>query len=198
MKSIVSLLIAALFFLPLPAWSTTSPTIEIQEIVDSVLQVLNNSNMDYATKRQTVSGVVQSHINILSISQRTLGVNWKNATPEQQQRFSKLFVQILEMTYLNRIESYSGGEVDYLKERIKGKKAIVDTHLITPKRKIPIQYKMVLENDEWQIYDVLIEKVSLVRNYRSTYGEIVSKEGFEGLFAKMDAKLAESPGSGGK
>ena len=191
MKRIFILLFLSFCFVSSTLWAATGPTQQVEKIVDSVLKVLNRTDIDYATKRQKVSGLVQSHINIDSISQRTLATHWKKATPQQRERFSMLFVQVLEMTYLNRIEDYSGGRVDYLSERVKGDKAIVDTQFVSEKLEIPVQYKMVQKQGIWEIYDVVIENVSLVRNYRSSYGEIVNSEGFEGLFAKLEGKLAE-------
>lgn len=198
MKRIYLLLFLSFLLAPTALWATSSPTAQVQQIVNSVLDVLNRTDVDYATKRQAVSGLVQTHINIQSIAQRTLGVHWKKANEEQREQFSRLFVQVLEMTYLNRIEDYSGGEVDYLKERIKGKKAIVDTQFVSDKLEIPVQYKMVQDHGVWQIYDVVIENISLVRNYRSSYGEIVSSEGFSGLFARIENKLAENAAVGEK
>ena len=192
MKRVYLLLFFSVLLIPNLLWAAPSPTAQVRQIVDSVLDVLSRNDVDYATKRKEVSGLVQTHINIQSMSQRTLGIHWNKADASQQEKFSKLFVQILEMTYLNRIEDYSGGKVDYLKERTKGDKAIVDTQFVSDKLEIPVQYKMVLEQDAWQIYDVVIENVSLVRNYRSSYGEIVSKEGFEGLFTRIENKLAEN------
>lgn len=191
MKRLFILLILLLFLSSSLAWAAVGPSQKIEQIVNSVLEVLNRPELDYATKRKEVSGLVQNHLNIHSLSQRTLGLHWKKATPEQRERFSQLFVQILEMTYLNRIEDYSGGQVQYLNERIKDDKAIVDTQFVSDKLEIPVQYKMIQEQGDWQIYDVVIENVSLVRNYRSSYGQIVSNEGFEGLFARIETKLAE-------
>jgi len=190
------LLILFCVVLPLPLFAATTPTEKIQQVVDSVLDVLNRTDIDYATKRQQVSGMVQCQIDIDSMSQRTLGIHWRSATEQQRKIFSGLFVQVLEMTYLNRIEDYSGGKVDYLQERVKNDKAIVDTQFVSDKLQIPVQYKMLHGDRGWQIYDVVIENVSLVRNYRSSYGDIVRKEGFDGLFAKMENKLAEQKLSG--
>lgn len=198
MKRVFLMFVLFCFFVPTFLWAAPSPTGEVKEIVNSVLKVLNRPDDDYATKRQNVSGLVQCHLDVDSISRRTLGKNWKKASPEQQERFADLFVQVLEQTYLNRIEDYSGGKVDYLKERIKGDKAIVDTRFVSAKVEIPVQYKMILHNDLWQIYDVVIENVSLVRNYRSSYGDIISSEGFDGLFTRMESKLAEPVGAGSK
>ena len=116
MKRVLPLLILSLLLMVTPLWAATGPTMEVKSIVDSVLEVLNRSDIDYAAKRQAVSGVVQSHINILSISQRTLGVHWKKATPEQQQRFSNLLTTLEEQDeqlmqvelWLNELELSSG------------------------------------------------------------------------------------------
>jgi len=195
---VVFLLFICCLFFSTSAWTASGPTAEIEKVVDSVMKVLNRTDLDYAGKREKVSGMVQKFINIDSISQRTLGVHWKRASPEQQARFSRLFVQGLENTYLNRIEDYSGGTVEYLNERVKEDKAIVDTVFVSDKLEVPVQYKMVLQQGVWQIYDVVIENVSLVRNYRSSYGDIVSSEGLEGLFVRLESKLAEPAGSGKK
>ncbi len=98
-------------------------------------------------------------------------------------------MQVLEGTYLNRINDYTGGQVEYLMQRVKGDKAIVDTKFVSETLEIPVQYKMIFDGENWQVFDVVIEEVSLIRNYRSTYGEIIRKEGYEGLFAKMEEKI---------
>ncbi len=181
-----------LFFLLLssPLQATTSPQEQVREMVDGVFAVLN-SDLDTAAKKEKISGTVQKYLGIQSLSQRTLGVYWKKANDQERKRFMALYVQILERTYLNRVDSYSGGRVDYLQERIKDDKAILDTQFVSERVEIPVQYKMVLKRGTWQIYDVLIEGVSLVRSYRSTYNEILRKEGFPGLFERMEEKLTE-------
>jgi phospholipid transport system substrate-binding protein len=174
-----------------------SPKQQVQQMVGSVLEVLNGSAA-LETKKVQVSGLVQKHLGIRSLAQRTLGVFWKKASPEEISRFESLYVQILEKTYLNRIGDYSGGRVDYLQERIQGDKAILDTQFVTDKVQIPVQYKMILQNGIWQIYDVTIEGVSLISNYRSSYGEIIRRDGFAGLFMLMEKKLAEADTPSGK
>lgn len=184
-----------MLFLSTSVFSQISPQQQIQQMVDGVLAVLNSSD-DVQTKKQHVSGMVQEYLGVESLSQRTLGIYWKSATEAERQKFQKLYVQILENTYLNRIGDYTGGRVDYLQERVKDDKAILDTAFVTDKVDVPVQYKMVLESGAWQIYDVVIEGVSLIRSYRSTYNEIIRKEGFDGLFTRMEKKLAEGPGEG--
>jgi len=180
-----------LFFLVLPfSVQAAGPQDQVKQMVDGVFAVLN-SDQSAAVKKQKISGTVQKYLGVESLSQRTLGIYWKQGSAAELKRFMALYVRILENTYLNRVEDYSGGKVDFLQERIKDDKAILDTEFVTDRQKIPVQYKLIQEAGVWQIYDVLIEGVSLVRSYRSSYTEILRKDGFDGLFKLMDEKLVQ-------
>ena len=178
-----------LLTLPANAISAT-PQDQVKQMVDGVFAVLN-SDLATDVKREKISGTVQKFLGIESLSQRTLGVYWKKATAGELNQFKPLYLKILERTYLNRVDDYSGGKVEYERERVKGNKAILDTRFVSERFDIPVQYKLVEKAGTWQIYDVLIEGVSLVRSYRSSYNEILRKEGFDGLLKKMEQKLAQ-------
>jgi phospholipid transport system substrate-binding protein len=185
------LFILLLMLLGSPAYAASStPQDQVKQMVDGVFAVLN-SDQSPEEKRTHISGTVQNFLGVKSLSQRTLGVYWKKGTEAELKQFMSLYVQILERTYLNRIEDYSGGKVEYVKERIKANKAILDTKFVSSKFDIPVQYKLIEKAGVWQIYDVLIEGVSLVRSYRSSYNEILRKEGFDGLINKMEDKLVQ-------
>ena len=176
------------------AWALPQPQAQVERMINSVLDVLQNQELSTEEKKAQVSGKVQEFLNVSSMSQRTLGNYWQGATEEQRQRFSDLFVKVLEGTYLNRIGDYSGGEVQYLKQRVKGEKAIIDTRIVTEELGIPVQYKMIYSNDTWQVFDVVIDGISLIRNYRASYGEIIRKDGYDGLFALMEQKVIDLNG----
>ncbi|WP_321365603.1 ABC transporter substrate-binding protein [uncultured Desulfuromusa sp.] len=158
-------------------------------MVDTILNVLQQSDLSSAEKKSLVSGKVQEYLNIESMSRRTLGSYWDGATEEQRKTFADLFVKILEGTYLSRIDDYSTGTVQYLKQRVKDDKAIVDTVIVSKELEIPVQYKMIYDGNAWQVFDLVIEGVSLVKNYRSSYGEIIRQEGYDGLLALMVEKV---------
>lgn len=183
---LTSLFIITLFC---SAWAIPQPQEQVETMINSVLSVLQQAELTVDQKREQVSGRVQEFLNVTSMSQRTLGSYWQGATEEQRQRFSDLFVKVLEGTYLNRIGEYTDGEVQYLKQRVKGDKAIIDTKIVTADLAIPVQYKMIFVNDAWQVFDVVIEGVSLIRNFRASYGEIIRKDGYDGLFALMEQKV---------
>ncbi|MDX2495570.1 MAG: ABC transporter substrate-binding protein [Desulfuromusa sp.] len=176
------------------SFALPQPQARVERMVDSILGVLQNSGMSSAEKKAKVSGRVQEYLNMQSMSRRTLGVHWENASEDQRQRFSDLFIRVLEGTYLNRIGDYSGGTVKYLKQRVKDDKAIVDTTIISAELEMPVQYKMIYQDDKWQVFDIVIEGVSLIKNYRSSYGEIIRQNGYEGLLALMDKKVLAMDG----
>lgn len=188
-KYVMTLLL--LVGLTISSWAIPQPQVLIENMVNSVLDVLRQEEIPAAEKKAQVSGKVQEYLNVTSMSQRTLGNYWQGASVEQRQRFSDLFVKVLEGTFLNRIGEYSDGEVKYLKQRVKGNKAIIDTEIVSGDLTVPVQYKMIYENDSWQVIDVVIEGVSLIRNYRANYGEIIRKDGYDGLFALMEQKVID-------
>jgi len=190
MKKILLLGVFTLLF-AVQSFALPSPQARVEKMVNSVLGVLQQTDVSEADKKAAVSGTVQEYLNVESISRRTLGTYWDGATAKQRRQFSTLFIRILEGTYLNRMEGYSDGKVKFVRERVKGNKAIVDTVVISKELEIPVQYKMIYEDGNWQIFDLVLEGISLVRNYRSSYGEIIRRSGYDGLLALMDKKVQE-------
>jgi len=182
------------------ALAVPSPREQVKQTVDQVLEVLRNKAISGQPRRETLSRLIRARFNFTIMSQRTLGKFWKEADAQQQARFITLFSDLLEASYISRIEAYSNETVSYLGERVEGELAEVDTSIHSGNIDIPISYRLVLENGSWFVYDVIIEEVSLIRNYRNSYGEIVRKEGYSGLFARMEEKLRElrAPASGVK
>lgn len=188
----ISIILVSFLFLSSFSYALPEPQAQVESMVNSVLSVMQNPALSVEDKKVQISGRVQEFLSVESMSRRTLGSYWDQASIEQRQYFSELFVRVLETTYLNRIEDYSDGAVKYLKQRVKGDKAIIDTAIVSKELEIPVQYKMIYSNGSWQVFDLVIEGVSLVRNYRSSYGEIIRRDGFEGLFALMEKKVGET------
>ena len=173
------------------ATADASPTDSIRGSVDSILALLQNKEMDSDVRREKIGEVISERFDFRAMSQRTLATNWKSASKEQRQEFVQLFSRLIENTYIGRVEAYTDEKVDYPKEKIKGKKAVVETLILTDNADIPVNYKVYRKDDKWWVYDVVIEGVSLISNYRIAYQEIVKKEGFDGLIAKMKDKIKE-------
>lgn len=164
---------------------------QIKETVDQILATLSDKAVDSTARRSKISRLIRDRFDFRTMAQMTLATNWKKATEVQRSRFIELFSQILEETYMGRIEAYTDEKVNFVAEKVKGDKAMVDTRIVTKTVEIPIDYKLVLQENTWQVYDVVIEEVSLVRSYRSNYADIVEKEGMDGLLVKMQEKLTQ-------
>jgi phospholipid transport system substrate-binding protein len=192
----LTLLLSALLILPAGAAST--PKEDISKTVDQVLAVLRDPQTKGAQRREKVSKLVRARFDFATMSQYTLGKHWKSASPEEQKEFIRIFSDLLEETYIGRIDAYSNETVKYGAESIEGDRAEVKTSVHEGNVDIPIDYRLTQKNGEWFVYDVLIEDVSLVKNFRSSYGEIIRKEGFTKLLERMTTKLKELRSGAGK
>lgn len=173
------------------SFAASSPTDDVRTSVDAVLAILKNTQLDNEDKRAQITSIVKERFDFRAMSQRTLATNWKNTTDEEKDKFVALFAQLIESSYVGKLESYNDERVDYPGEKVKGRKAVVETVIISASADIPVDYRLYHKDGQWLVYDVIIEGVSLISNYRSSYQEIMKKEGFDGLLAKMQAKIDE-------
>ena len=176
-----------------PVFAASTPTDTVKETVDGVLAMLSDTSLDEKSQRDNVMTLVSERFNFPGMSKRVLATNWKKANESQRARFVELFSQILGNTYWSRLRDYRDEKVEYIGEKIQNEKtARVKTLIITTTNEIPVDYSLHKAGDDWLAYDVVIEGVSLVRNYRSSYQQIVKQEGIDGLLAKMASKVAQN------
>lgn len=187
----VAVIFCSLLLWVSPANSAVSPKAMIQLTVDQVIEVLHDKQLQGDPRRQKLSSLIRARFDFTIMSQRTLGKYWKTATAAEQERFVTLYSELLEANYISRIEAYSDETVSYGEETIEEDRAEVATLLNSGNTHIPIDYRLTQKGDDWFVYDVIVEEVSLIRNYRSSYGEIVRNDGFAGLFGRMEQKIAE-------
>ena len=173
------------------AIAASSPTEDVRTSVDAILLILQNDELDKQQKRAEISKIVSQRFDFRAMSQRTLATNWKKTSNEEKKQFIELFSQLIESSYVGKIEAYTNEKVEFPGEKVKGKKAVVETLIITSSADIPVNYRLYQKGDQWLVYDVIIEGVSLISNYRSSYQEIMKDEGFDGLLNKMQAKIDE-------
>lgn len=190
MKSALLTLLAILMMASNFAYASEhTPSAEVKSAVDSVIALLKDETIDHETRRQHLREVIGSKFDFKSMSQSILARNWRKATDDEKQMFIALFSRLLENTYVTAIETYTNEKVIYPGEKIKGNKALVDTLIVTSSVEIPVSYKLKNKKDVWRVYDVVIEGVSLVNNYRGSFGSIVKKEGIAGLLENMQKKI---------
>ena len=167
----------------------STPMGRVKDSVGRVIGILNDKSLDREESWQKIASVIDDGFDFRSMSQSVLATNWKKATPEERDRFTEFFSQYIEETYRSRIEAYTDEEIIYKDEVIRGKRAVVETIIKTDTVEIPINYKLKENDGEWYAYDVIVEGVSLINNYRNTFAVIVKNEGMEGLLSDIQRRI---------
>lgn len=160
--------------------------------VDAVLQVLTTTKAGEAGRVEKLYAAVSRVFDPEELARRTLAANWESFNPEEKQRFTKAFLKLLEHTYLRRIEAYTDEKVVFLDESTLGEgRAEVSTKIVTSSKEVPIVYRLIKKAD-WKVYDVIIEGVSLVQNYRNQFNQILAKESPAQLIARVESMASAS------
>ncbi len=169
--------------------AVSGPTDQVRATVNGILAILRDSQLDWYSKQLSIEAIIDRQFDFQTMSQSVLATNWKKATPEERKRFVEFFSQYLQHTYTDKMRYYTNEHVRFGAEKVTGDRATVDTYIVTEKVDIPVTYKLRLNEDKWFAYDVIIEGVSLVRNYRDTYSVIVQSEGIGGLLQSLESSI---------
>ena len=140
---------------------------------------------------QRIVDIASEHFDFYEMSKRVLGRQWRKLSQEQKDQFVNLFTRLLQYAYIGKVEDYVDKEIKFGRERIKGNRAEVQTQLVDGSKTIPVSYIMILKGDKWMAYDIVVEGVSLVRNYMEQFRSILRKEQFSGLISRMENKILE-------
>lgn len=190
-RLILSIFLAVLFALTTNQAAASAPLSIVKSSVDAIIAILKENGLDREQKRERIRSIVLERFDFIEMSKRILGPNWNTLSHGDQNAFVDRFKRLLEASYVNKIEAYTDEQVVFENEIIKGRYAKVESKAITKTADIPIDYVMIQKDGEWFVYDVIIENVSLISNYRSTYNEIIKKNGFAHLIEEMDSKIQE-------
>ncbi len=185
--------VVLLQFLWAPAWAEgkVQPMTLVEKTVNSVIATLKDKNLCCRAKQDKVLDLMYARFDFEEMSRRILARNWKKLSSEQKRRFVDLFSRLLGISYYKKMEGYTDETVVYQRQIIRGKYAMVETLVKTHDTDIPINYKLIYKNGNWYVYDVKIEGVSLVSNYRTSYNTIIRKNGVDALLKTMEEKLKE-------
>ena len=143
-------------------------------------------------KKEKLRPIYNRMFDDVELSRRTLARNWNNLSTPQRQEFVQLFRQVLEKAYVDKILSYTDEKIVYDKESMLSEnQGEVPTKIITSSKTIPITYRMIMKDGTWKIYDVVIENVSLVQNFRTQFNDILAKNTPEQLLETLRKKVKE-------
>ena len=169
------------------------PTEKIRQTTDKILSIVSNSALKDPSKakerRKLIRSAVDERFDWDEMARRSLATHWAKRTAEERKEFIRLFADLLERTYMKKVEDYSGEKVLYGEETKDGDHARVKIRIVTKKNKdIPVEYRFKKEGNDWLIYDVSIEGVSLVNNYRTQFNSIILQSSYENLVKRLKDK----------
>jgi phospholipid transport system substrate-binding protein len=170
------------------------PLDKVRQTVDNVLTIVNNKALQPQERRRQIRQAVLQRFGFEEMAQRSMGQHWRTLTPQQRQEFVELFTDLLERSYISRIENYKAGPqgVHYPKEDVNGDHAIVHTEIMNNRDlAASVDYHLLHKDGDWKVYDIVIEGVSLVNNYRTQFNTIILKDSYAGLVKQMRTKLAQ-------
>jgi phospholipid transport system substrate-binding protein len=171
------------------------PTEKMRQTTDKILSILADPSLKKPPKveerRRLIRKAVDERFNWEEMARRSLARHWAPRTDEEKKEFIRLFGELLERAYMSKVEGYSGEKVLYEGERVDEDYATVKVKIETKKNvDIPVEYRLKKEGNDWLVYDISIEGVSLVNNYRTQFNSIITQSSYEGLVKKLRAKVA--------
>jgi phospholipid transport system substrate-binding protein len=174
------------------------PTDVVRQITDQVLKILEDPQFQapnrQAERQERLHKIAEQVFDWQEMARRALAVHWRERTPQEQQEFVRLFRDLVEGTYINRLESsiQEKREIQYVGEQVDGSRAVVKTNVVTRRnQQVPIEYRLQKADGRWLIYDVLVEGISLVNNYRSQFNRIITSSSYNDLVQKMKTRQGD-------
>lgn len=181
-------------------WSVTpgyagAPTDSMKLTIDEVLRIVREKELKQPEKteerRRLLEKVVAARFDYTEMSRRALGAPWNQLTDQQKEEFVDLFRALLTNSYADKIETYSGEGVQYLNERTEKEYAEVRTKVLSGKTEIPLDYRLINKADDWRVYDVVVDGVSLVNNYRGQFTKILRASSYSDLVDQLRKKSVQ-------
>jgi phospholipid transport system substrate-binding protein len=186
-------------------WASTEagagePTDQLRASVDQIIKVLDDpalkSESKAAERRAAVRKEAVVVFDFTETAKRALGRHWQGLSAQDRQEFTALFTDLIERAYISKIERYSGEKIAYTGEAIDSGLATVRTRFVTKQgTEVPIDYRMHQKGDRWLVYDVSIEGVSLINNYRTQFDKIIQTSSYAELVRKLKAADVSAPAS---
>jgi len=166
------------------------PTDEVRVAIDKEYQIINGSNLRSKDEKEErigrLLGIVYPQFDFKTMARRSLGLHWRERTLEEQQEFVTLFTDLLEMSYANKVDLYKGRRVVFTREMVDKDYARVDSKVINKDgEELSINYKLLRKDGNWKIYDIVVENISLINNYRSQFNRIITGSSYGGLIKRM-------------
>jgi phospholipid transport system substrate-binding protein len=190
----LSFSLALLLSLAVPAQALAqfaTPTESVQNMLDDVFSILRAPDFSLDQDKQRIDDAVSVAFDTNTIAQSALAANYRDLNAEQRAEFEELFFQILKDTYIDRLDAYTDESVEITGEEVDGNRGTVKSVVYTSNSDIAVDYSLRQRPNGWFIYDIVVEDVSLLSSYRSTYRSIIRRSGIDGLLNDIRTQAAE-------
>jgi len=166
------------------------PMAVVQQTVNGALAILRNKQVPAAQRRDQLKQIIAQSFDFTEMSRSALGYHWKQISADQQQEFTAVFTTFIEDSYLAKINDYSGQQVQFVRQRNDGPQyAQVETNIVQAgKDPVAVNYRLLSENGQWKIYDVTVEAISIIANYRNQFNRVINNQGYPKLIADLKSK----------
>lgn len=176
-----------------------SPMESVRATLTQVIKILEDKELKQPSRlqerRRRLEETIAARFDYGEMSKRTLAAQWRSLSPQERDEFVELFKGFLSDRYAAKIEGYAGEQVQYLSERIEGEYAEVRTKLVSEKVNVPLDYRLIKKADTWHAYDVIVDGISLVKNYRSQFTRIIRESSYSELVRRLrDRAIGEEKG----
>ncbi len=169
-----------------------APTDSMKATIDDILRIIREKELKQPAKaeerRQQLEKVVGARFDYQEMSRRALGAPWNSLSDHEKQEFVGLFRTLLTNSYADKLETYSGEGVQYVNERTEKDYAEVRTKVLSGKTEIPLDYRLINKAEDWRVYDVVVDGVSLVNNYRGQFTKILRASSYSDLVDQLRKK----------
>jgi phospholipid transport system substrate-binding protein len=167
-----------------------APTDQVREYTDAVVRILEDPALKAEDRkperRAAVRKIAAEVFDVQETARRALGPHWQQRTPQQREEFVQLFAELLEQTYISKIDFFGGERLRFTEEKVDGDNAIVRAKVVTRQAaEVPVEARLLRKADRWLVYDILIENISLVGNYRAQFDRIVRTQGYDELVKRL-------------
>ena len=170
------------------AWAG-QPTDQLRTYTDQILKILQNPALTLTERREAVRHLAEEVFDVTETARRALGQHWQQRTPAEREEFVTLFANLLEQTYINRIDEFGGEKLTYVSEQIDGDRATVRARITTRNgTEVPVESRLLQKENRWLIYDILVENLSLISNYRSQFDRVIRTTSYEELVRRLKNK----------
>jgi phospholipid transport system substrate-binding protein len=192
---VIAVMLAGAMAVARDAWAG-APTEQLRTQIERAIKVLEDPELAKESRmperRAAIRRIANEIFDFTETTRRSLGPHWQARTPQEREEITRLFADLLERSYIGKIEMYSGEKIQFIGDSVDGDQANVRTRLVTKQgTEVPVDYRMHRVGDRWLTYDVSLEGVSLVANYRAQFNKIIQTSGYPSLVKKLVAKEQE-------